>query len=102
MKRIIEYFLCKPGKLSRIGKYTALFGAFLLLAGAWGNFVTGAINIIPTFARSPASAKTLVDIYPTLPLWWVPESLVGVIVAVLLLVVGFWTNTCGRRLDRFL
>ncbi|MGZ5198261.1 MAG: hypothetical protein ACXWC4_00690 [Telluria sp.] len=95
-----DYFYEKPGRLMTLGKAIALLGAGLLVAAAWGNVATGSINILPTLAGQPSTSKTLADIYPTLPLWWIPESGWGLFAAFALVVIGLLANARGRWIER--
>jgi hypothetical protein len=98
--RISAHFYEKPGRLTTFGKTVALTGAGLLVAAAWGNFATGSINILPTLAGQPSTSKTLADIYPSLSLWWIPESGWGVFAALVLVAAGLLMNAGGRWIDR--
>lgn len=96
------YFYTEPGRITRPGQFLARLGAFLLLAGAIGRFVTGTNSILPTLAKQPETTKFLADIYPALPLWWVPESWMGTLVSVLMLAAGLCLSVHGKRVDRML
>ena len=102
LDQIQDYFYSEPGRITEPGKLLSRFGTFLLLAGAIGRFVTGTNNILPTLAQQPQATKSLADIYPTLPLWWVPESWLGVISSVLLIAVGMSVALHGKNVDRML
>lgn len=102
LERLQDYLYSEPGRLSGIGKLLAQFGVFLFLAGAIGHFATSTINVLPTLAKQPETTKTLADIYPTLPLWWVPETWLGVITSVILAVAGICIALHGKSVDRML
>jgi len=90
-------FHAKPGAGSGIGLLLAYAGMALLLAGAVGRLVTGMMNLVPKLAKQPETSSTLADIYPTIPLWWVPESWLGAAVAVALVVLGLRMIARGKR-----
>lgn len=100
LSRLVDYFYEKPGRLRAVGKVIALAGAGLLFAAAWGNVVTGSLNILPSLGTHPAISQTLADIYPTLPLWWIPESGWGLFAAVVIVAIGLFANARGRWIDR--
>lgn len=102
LEQLQNYFYSEPGRITEPGKLLARFGAFLLLVGAIGRFATGTINILPTLAQHPPATKNLADIYPTLPLWWVPESWIGVITSMLIIAVGTCVALHGKNVDRML
>lgn len=102
IERLQEYFYTEPGRITAPGRLLVQLGALLLLAGAIGRVATGAINILPTLARQPETTKTFADIYPTWPLWWVPESLLGAAATVLLIVAGIGIALYGKSVDRML
>jgi hypothetical protein len=102
LDRLQEFFYSEPGRITGLGRLLVQFGAFLLLSGAFGRLATGTINILPTLAKQPETTKTLADIYPELPLWWVPESLLGAVASGLVLVAGICIALHGKNIDRLL
>ena len=101
-KLYIDYFYSEPGRITSLGRLIFQIGSFLLIAGAIGRVATGTINILPTLARQAETSKTLADIYPSLPLWWVPETWFGAAAAGLLIVGGICLNIRGKQVDRLL
>lgn len=102
LERLTDYLYSEPGRIAGFGKLLALCGAFLLVLGAIGRLATGAINILPTLAQQLQTTKNLADIYPTLPLWWVPETLLGGALSVFLIAVGMCVFLHGKNVDRLL
>ena len=102
LDRLQDYFYSEPGRISGIGRLIFQLGAFLLVAGAIGRVATSAINILPTVSKQLQTSKALADIYPTLPLWWVPESWIGLTMSVLLMVSGICLASYGKDVDRIL
>jgi hypothetical protein len=80
----------------------AMTGAFVLVAGAIGLFVTRATNALQILAKQAETTKGLADIYPTLPLWWVPESWFGAFVSVVLIIIGIAVSSYGKQVERML
>ena len=102
VERIHEYFYLEPERITGLGKFVALLGSFLFVAGVVGKVATVGVNILPTLQKHPETTKMLADIYPTLFLWWVPESLLVAIGAGALVIVGICLNAHGKRIDRLL
>lgn len=99
---LADYFYSEPDRITPYGRLLTLVGAFLLVAGALGRVATGAINILPTLARQPETNKTLSDIYPTLPVWWIPESFTGGAFCIFMIALGLCIFLHGKTIDRFL
>lgn len=97
-----EYFLAKPERLVRFGQYLALLGGWIIILALVGQVATGAVNVVGNIGRHASTVKMLADIYPSIPTWWVPESIIGAMPAVVGLVVGFWMNQTGKRYQRIL
>lgn len=102
LERIHEYFYSEPGRITGLGRLIFQLGAFLLFVGAIGQVATTTINILPTIAKQPETTKMLADVYPSLPLWWVPEAWYSAIACVLLIVGGLCLNVHGKQVDRLL
>lgn len=99
MERVFIYLLEQPGRVKGIGRAMVRICSALLVAAAIGNFVTKAMGILPTLAKRPEVTKRLSEVYPSLPLWWVPESAAGVLAAILGVAAGFVVVNIGRRID---
>lgn len=102
IERMQEYFYSEPGRITKFGQLNFQVGAFLLIAGALGQVATTAINILPTIAKQSEHTKMLVDMYPSLPLWWVPETGFGAVASMLLTLIGICLNIHGKHVDRLL
>lgn len=102
LERMHEYFYSEPGRITGFARLIFQLGAFLLFAGALGQVATTAINILPTIAKQPETTKMLADIYPSLPLWWVPETWFSAIGCVFLIIGGLCLHVHGKQTDRLL
>jgi hypothetical protein len=102
LERIQDYFYSELGRITGLGLLIVRVGSALLLAGLIGHFMTTAINIVPTLAHQAESGKTLADIFPTWPLWWVPETWISAIALVLLIAGGLCLVAHGKQVDRLL
>ena len=78
-----------------------MLGAGLLLIGSLGQLATKSINILPTLAKQPEGVKSLADIYPSVPVWFVPESIAGFLLALAILIAGLVCLSIGKSLARF-
>lgn len=99
IERVEDYFYSEPGRITGLGKLLVLSGCLLLVIGAIRRFATGVINL-PTLAQPNDTTKTLADIYPTLPWWWVPESMIGGAFSALAIVIGAFVFLDGTTVDR--
>lgn len=102
LERLENYFLTEPERLIGLGSAFAFMGIWLILFGFVGNVATSAINGIGIIGGHAGATKTLADIYPSLPTWWVPETIVGALTAVVLMSIGIWFNLEGKRIRRFM
>ncbi|HWW05882.1 hypothetical protein [Collimonas sp.] len=98
-EKIEDYFYDEPGRIIQSGKWTIKTGVFLILAGAIGQVPVRATNALFLLAKQPAPTKTLADIYPTLPLWWVPESWLGIFFPVAIIAIGISVSAYGHKLN---
>ena len=99
---LAEYFYSEPGRIAPHGKVLVLVAAFLLLVGAIGQVTTRVTNILPTLAQQPETNRNLADIYPTLPVWWIPESSAGGAFCIIVMALGFYIFLHGKTVDRLL
>lgn len=100
--RIAVYFLTEPVRLEDLGRILALFGAAIILAGLFGHVAVTALGAANSLAGQTHIVKSLADIYPSLPTWWIPEGLLGTLPAIFIIAAGIWLNATGKQLRRFL
>ncbi|QRF62826.1 hypothetical protein [Variovorax paradoxus] len=96
--RIYQYFLREPRRLIGLGKNLVLTSAFILLIGAIGNVATGVGSITQGMGKQVVATRALAELYPSIPTWWVPESIVGCLPAIVLMVFGLSIASLGKRL----
>ncbi len=101
-EQIEDYFYGVPGRIAQLGRWMVLTGAFLIVAGAIGQVMVRTANAFSVLAKQTESTKVLADIYPTLPLWWVPESWFGIFFSVAVIAIGIAVNTYGKKIERIL
>ncbi|MFM9926740.1 hypothetical protein VLK31_27405 [Variovorax sp. H27-G14] len=99
-ERIYEYFLTEPRRLIDLGNNLVRTGAFLLVLGAIGNVMTGVSAVALSFGKQTVNPQTLADLYPSIPTWFVPESIIGCVPAILMMLIGFSVASMGHRLKR--
>ena len=99
-ERIYEYFLSEPRRLIDLGKALVNAGGFVLVLGAIGHAATGAVSVAQSFGKQTVSVFSLSDLYPAIPTWFVPESIIGCVPAVLSIVAGLSIRSLGQRLKR--
>jgi hypothetical protein len=97
LERLESFFLTEPERLIGMGSVFAFMGMWLILFGLVGNVATSAINGLGIIGGHAGVMKTLADIYPSLPTWWVPETIVGASPAMALISIGIWFNLLGRH-----
>jgi len=98
MEAIIGFILGDRERAGNLAWAVMFAGGFLLIAGAVGNVVMKAMSAPNVLAGRPAPTG-LSEIYPDLPLFWVPEGPLGYIVACVLLIAGVWFATMVRHLS---
>lgn len=102
IERIEDYFLERPIRLITFGRFLFKLGAALIIVGLFARLATTVPRIVSSLGGKQAIIKTLAEVFPTLPTWWVPESLVGSVPALTFIGLGLWLAATGRRLLRFL
>lgn len=98
---MIDYFITHPRRIKSIGRLLIISGMFITIAGLLGNLATSTTDMILNMGSpAPTQVKTLAEIYPTLPTWWIPESFIGSVPAVLFIVLGLWLTAMANQLIR--
>lgn len=94
-ERLETYFLTGPERLIQLGRTLILIGGWLILFALSGYVVTSVANI----GGHAGTVKTLADIYLSIPTWWVPESIIGVLPAAVIFAMGLWINQTGKHIQ---
>lgn len=100
--RIQEYFLSEPDRLIRLGSSLTFVGGMLIVFALLGNVATGTIGVLGSLGGQGNTVKVLAEIYPSLPTWWIPETVIGAIPAISLAAIGGILGELGRRVKRYL
>jgi hypothetical protein len=102
LERLEDYFLTEPERLIGLGRALVYLGGMLIMFGLVGHVATSAANGIGIIGGHADTVKTLADIYPSLPTWWVPESIIGALPAIVTSALGIWLTLTGKRLRRLI
>lgn len=100
--RIEEYFLSEPERLIRLGGILAYLGGMLIVLALLGNVATSAIDALGSIGGHANVQKALANIYPSLPTWWIPESIIGAIPAIMMIFAGLILVQLGKRIKHFM
>ena len=92
-----------PERLVAAGGVAMYSAQALLVAGLFGTVATTAMSSLSVLGTKAAEhSKTLAELYPDLPTWWIPESAEAFIAAAALMAAGLWLRLIGRRYQRLL
>ncbi|MCY1206183.1 hypothetical protein D9M68_209940 [compost metagenome] len=100
LDRCIEYFMNEPRRLMNVGRAILNCSGFLVVAGLCGALATTATSVVVGMASKARPAVDLADVFPNLPVWWVPETVVGYGFALCCGLIGVWLIQAGRTLQR--
>lgn len=102
LERIWMFFLENPRRLTALGKILLETGGALLIAGSIGHLICASYGIEASLTHKAPTPVSLADVYPDLPLWWVPESAFGYILSCIITVAGVYFVRTGKRLTKIL
>lgn len=100
--QVLGYFMTEPRRLVNLGSTLASIGAITIVIGLIAHVATTATSALGNLAGQTSAVKSLAELYPSLPTWWIPESIVGGLPAVLFATAGLWLNATGRQIRRIL
>jgi hypothetical protein len=90
-----------PERLVTAGDVAMYSAQALLVAGMFGKVATTAMSSLSVLGTKAAErSKTLAELFPDLPTWWIPESTEAFIAAAALMAAGLWVRYVGRRYQR--
>ena len=95
-----EYLLSEPDRIVALGRGLARGGSIWLSVGAIGYAATNAMSAVESIGQQAAVLRTLAEIYPSLPTWWVPESVIGCVPALIAICAGVVLASMGKQLKR--
>lgn len=98
--QLLEFFLTRPSRIIALGSALTRCAGFVVVAGLAARLVTLDASAL---VRSGVSQHgELAQVLPTLPTWWVPESVFGFGLAGLGIVCGLYLCVVGKRLRAML
>ena len=101
MDEILGYFIEEPRRLISIGRAAFTAGMLVVVIGLIGLVARTGVSAIHILGKAPAvAAPSLAQLYPELWTWWVPETLIGAVQALVLTVGGIWLALTGRKFER--
>lgn len=95
MRQLFNFMVGSPGRITALGSILGHVG--------FAFFVSGILSRIPGIVddlMSSEGVKSLSQLFPYLPLWWLPESAPTIILAFLTMLAGIYVWTIGRRVDQ--
>lgn len=102
MEILIDFFLSNPGRLVLLGRAIVYGASIPLLAGLIGRVaLAGQAAVASIGGRTPVTTD-LASLYPTMPTFFVPESVTGFAFWIAVGLAGVWTVQVGRKWERFL
>ncbi len=96
--QIEAFFMNRPERIIALGRSLAYLGWTLIMLALLGNVAKVATGAVWMLGGRASTTKTLADIYPYFPTWWIPESIVGAVPAILMLAVGLTCMQLGKRI----
>lgn len=93
---VLMFLMSQPGRLTQIGRAIYKFAAFQVVVGLVAQVATSALR----HARPQGGSRWLSDLWPALPTWWIPETVLGMIAVTSLAAVGLLIAYEGRQVDR--
>ena len=93
---VLMFLLSQPHRLTVIGRTLYRFAAVQVLAGAIAQIVTSALRN----ARPNNGYRWLSDVWPDVPTWWIPETVLGTIAVTTVAAVGLAIAYEGRQVER--
>lgn len=98
---IVEFFLTHPRRMVATGRALVTGATALVGAGLWGQAATTSVAAIYKIGGAESSPGSLAELYPSIPTWWIPESLFGYFVAGVVGAAGFVLWKAGKKYERF-
>ena len=93
---VLMFLMSQPHRLTLIGRALYKFAAFQVVAGLVAQTITSAMRQL----QPHGSYRWLSDVWPALPTWWIPETVLGMIAVTSLAAVGLVIAYEGRQVER--
>lgn len=89
METIITFILQDRNRAGKLARAAMLAGGWLLIAGALGAALMKAFSA-PIVQAGKDAPATLGEMFPGVPLFWVPEGPPGYVMASFIFLGGIW------------
>lgn len=91
---IVNILLAQPHRMTLLGRFLYRMAALQVVVGVVAQTVMSAVR------RARGGVRWLSDVAPDWPTWWVPETVVGMIVVMIVGAVGLALAYRGRQWER--
>ena len=98
---ILNFFLSRPRRLVLMGQALLKIAGFAFVAGLIGRAVTAGLASVRNFQATEPGVLPLTALFPNLPTWWVPETILGFTAAAMLALMAVAMAKMGRKLERY-
>jgi hypothetical protein len=99
MQTIITFIRRDRNRAGNLARAAIFSGGWLLIASAVGTVMMNAFSA-PMVLAGTVSPTTLGEMFPDVPLFWVPEGTLGYVAATVLLLAGIWLAILVNRPTR--
>lgn len=99
-EHVVEYFLSEPQRLIDTGMTALYLGMGQCLAGLFGQLLLQATGVMARLGGQQVE-RSLDQMFPDFPTWWIPEGWVGFLFPLVIAVLGFWMAKTGKHYKRF-
>ena len=93
---VLMFLMSQPHRVTSAGRALYRFAAFQVLAGIVAQIVTSAMRR----TQPHGEYRWIADVCPSLPTWWIPETVLGMIAVTTLAAFGLAIAYGGRQVER--
>lgn len=91
-----QFLLSHPHRVTAVGRVLYRFAALQVLAGVVAQILTSAMRR----AQPHGGDRWIADVWPGLPTWWIPETVLGMVGVTSIAILGLAVAYGGRRFER--
>lgn len=102
LDHLLDYFLTQPRRLVESGRALMGLASFVAVIGVITRVATTAASVVHGMRGASDPASRVADFLPGLPTWWVPETVFGYGLVLLLFGAGFVAVQTGQKYERLL
>ena len=95
----MQWIYERPKLARMVGQALFSVGGFIIVCGIIGRAAMAALNHGRSIAKMPHYSG-LSEVYPTYPLWWVPEHFLGYAIAALIAVAGIYIALTAKSVTK--